>query len=60
MNQLERRLQRLERPETGHPTAEDWLDVLDAPDQRAAQGDLERRFPSMASPGYRGAWEALA
>lgn len=48
---LERRLEKLERPDSGEATIEDWLDVLDAPDQDAALADLNRRFPGGAAAG---------
>lgn len=59
MRALERRLERLETPEVGDPKAEDWLAVLDAPDQDAALADLNRRFPGPRSEAYRAWWDAL-
>lgn len=59
MRDLERRLERLERPEIGDPKAEDWLAVLDAPDQAAALADLNRRYPGERSAAYRAWWASL-
>lgn len=52
MKTLTRRVDRLERPETGDPRIEDWLDVLDAADPDAALADLNRRFPGPRSAAY--------
>ena len=60
MRGLERRLERLERPEFGDPSAEDWLAVLDAPDQDAALADLNRRYPGERSAAYQAWWASLA
>lgn len=59
MRALERRLDKLERPEVGDPKTEDWLDVLDAPDQAAALADLDRRFPGPRSPADQAWWDGL-
>ena len=60
MRGLERRLERLETGNGRDPTAEDWLAVLDAPDQAAALADLNRRYPGERSAAYRAWWASLA
>ena len=44
---------------TSEPTIEDWIEVLDAPDQEAALADLQARFPAMLSPKYRAQLDKL-
>ncbi len=59
MHALERRLERLEAPEGRDPRAEDWLAVLNAPDQDAALADLNRRYPGPRSAAYQAWWASL-
>lgn len=56
---LDRRLHRLEAPPTSEPLIGDWLDWLDADDRAAADADLIRRFPIVATADYRSPAERL-
>lgn len=52
------RLAKLENA-TGEPVMEDWLDVLDSPDQEVALAELQARFPVILSARYKSAVERL-
>ena len=59
MKALMKRVDRLERPQGGDPTHEDWVDVLNAADPDAALKDLERRYPKPWSGPYVTALDRL-